>query len=260
LDLVADQLGTALANARARAGRERADALARLDPGEDDVFQQRQPRIRTHDPAHGPLEDGLTDPTTPLAPVHRERQELAHRNALRLLWLVNTLLDFSRIEAERIDAAYERTDLATFTKAELASVFRSAVEKAGLALVVDCDPLPDVPSIETCGRRSSSICCRTPSSSRSRVRLRWSCGGRRSRPARVADTGVGIPASDLPHISNASIASSTVEADPRRHRHRIGARAGVGPLPWRRRDGDESGRARHDLHRHGSHRDIALPH
>ena len=79
---------------------------------------------------------------TPLPPVHRERQEVAHRNALRLLRLVNTLLDFSRIEAGRIDASYEPTDLAQFT-AELASVFRSAVEKAGLALVVDCDPLPE---------------------------------------------------------------------------------------------------------------------
>ena len=79
---------------------------------------------------------------TPLPPVHRERQEVAHRNALRLLRLVNTLLDFSRIEAGRIDASYEPTDLATLT-AELASVFRSAVEKAGLELVVDCDPLPE---------------------------------------------------------------------------------------------------------------------
>ncbi len=68
--------------------------------------------------------------------------QLVHRNSLRLLKLVNTLLDFSRIEASRIEAVYEPTDLAVFTT-ELASVFRSAIERAGLRLTVDCPPLPE---------------------------------------------------------------------------------------------------------------------
>ena len=67
---------------------------------------------------------------------------MVHRNALRLLKLVNTLLDFSSIEAGRSNASYEPTDLATFT-AELASTFRSAIEKGGLTLTVDCPPLPE---------------------------------------------------------------------------------------------------------------------
>jgi len=66
---------------------------------------------------------------------------VAHRNSLRLLKLVNALLDFSRIEAGRCQAVYRATDLAGFT-AELASLFRSAVEKAGLRLKVRCPPLP----------------------------------------------------------------------------------------------------------------------
>ncbi|HBE34869.1 MAG TPA: histidine kinase, partial [Cyanobacteria bacterium UBA11368] len=61
---------------------------------------------------------------------------------LRLLKLVNTLLDFSRIEAGRMEAVYEPTDLAMFTT-ELASVFRSAIEQARLRLIVDCPPLPE---------------------------------------------------------------------------------------------------------------------
>jgi signal transduction histidine kinase len=71
-----------------------------------------------------------------------ERLDLIRRNALRLQKLANTLLDFSRIETGRIQSSYEATDLAELT-AELASVFRSAVEKAGLQLVVDCLPLAD---------------------------------------------------------------------------------------------------------------------
>ena len=66
--------------------------------------------------------------------------EIAHRNGLRLLKLVNTLLDFSRIEAGRVQASYEPTDLAALT-AELAEHFRSAMERAGLELDVDCPPL-----------------------------------------------------------------------------------------------------------------------
>jgi len=58
------------------------------------------------------------------------------------LKLVNTLLDFSLIEAGRIQAQYQPTDLATLT-AELASVFRSAIKQAGLELVVDCPAFPE---------------------------------------------------------------------------------------------------------------------
>src|SRR5687767_14771220 len=89
----------------------------------------------------GPLED-LRANGDALSPEAAESLDVAYRNSLRLLKLVNTLLDFSRIEAGRIDASYEATDLAAFTN-ELASVFRSAVEKAGLQLVVECEPLPE---------------------------------------------------------------------------------------------------------------------
>ena len=56
--------------------------------------------------------------------------------------LVNGLLDFSRIEAGRMQARYEPTDLPALT-AELASNFRSAIEAAGLKLAVECPPLPE---------------------------------------------------------------------------------------------------------------------
>ena len=80
----------------------------------------------------GPVEDLLArSRRRAAARAPRSQLEVVNRNGLRLLRLVNTLLDFSRIEAGRVRAAYEPTDLAALT-ADLASVFRSAV-RAGRA-------------------------------------------------------------------------------------------------------------------------------
>ena len=101
------------------------------------------------------IADLIAQADSALSPQAASALDVAHRNGLRLLKLVNTLLDFSRIEAGRIDASYEPTDLAVLT-AELASAFRSAIEKAGLGLVVQCDRSRNrSTSIATCGRRSS---------------------------------------------------------------------------------------------------------
>jgi nitrogen-specific signal transduction histidine kinase len=203
VDLVADQFGTALANARAHEQeRHRAEALAELDRAKTTFFSNVSHEFRT--PLTlllGPLEDGLADLGTPLPPVHRERQEVAHRNALRLLRLVNTLLDFSRIEAGRIDASFEPTDLASFT-AELASLFRSAIEKAGLELVVDCDPQPDLVYVdremwEKIVLNLLSNAFKFTFEGRITVQLR-SLGDHVE--LRVVDTGVGIPLADLPRM------------------------------------------------------------
>ena len=61
--------------------------------------------------------------------IHREL-DVVHRNGLRLAKLVNTLLDFSRIEAGRMRASYQPVDLAAVT-AELASVFRPPSRRPG---------------------------------------------------------------------------------------------------------------------------------
>ena len=87
----------------------------------------------------GPLEDVLEQ--QPDAEATRVQVQLAHRNGVRLLRLVNSLLDFSRIEAGRVEATYERTDLGQFT-ADIAATFRSAMDKAGLELVIDTASLP----------------------------------------------------------------------------------------------------------------------
>src|SRR5262249_25255653 len=139
-DLVAGHLATAIANARAyEEERKRAEALAEIDRAKTAFFSNVSHEFRTPLTLMlGPLEDTLAEDSLP--PGAQERLAVAHRNSLRLLKLVNTLLDFSRIEAGRIQAVYEPVDLAALT-ADLASVFRSTIERAGMSLIIDCPPL-----------------------------------------------------------------------------------------------------------------------
>src|ERR1700742_4118690 len=118
------------------------EELAQLDQLKTQFFANISHEFRTPlTLMMGPLEDAIAQPEG-LSAANQERLQLAHRNSLRLLKLVNTLLDFSRIEAGRIDASYEPTDLSALT-AELASSFRSAIERAGMTLSVECEPLPE---------------------------------------------------------------------------------------------------------------------
>jgi PAS domain S-box-containing protein len=141
ITLVAGQIASGLSNAHAyEEERRRAEALAEIDRAKTAFFSNVSHEFRTPLTLMlSPLEDVLAD-RNPLS-NHRPLVQLAHRNGVRLLKLVNSLLDFSRIEAGRVQATFEPVDLAVFT-AELSSNFRSAVERAGLRLVVDCSPLP----------------------------------------------------------------------------------------------------------------------
>lgn len=116
------------------------EELAQLDKLKTQFFTNISHEFRTPlTLMMGPLEDAVAEPDG-LSDANRDRLELAQRNSQRLLKLVNTLLDFSRIEAGRIEASFEPTDLAAVT-IELSSNFRSAIERAGMHLIVDCSPL-----------------------------------------------------------------------------------------------------------------------
>jgi PAS domain S-box-containing protein len=139
--LVAGQIGASLANARAyEEERRRAQALAELDRAKTTFFSNVSHEFRTPLTLMlGPVEDILAKPAEEVLAPNRAALEVVHRNGQRLLRLVNTLLDFARIEAGRAQASYEPTNLAALT-ADLASNFRSACEKAGLRLAVLCPP------------------------------------------------------------------------------------------------------------------------
>jgi signal transduction histidine kinase/ActR/RegA family two-component response regulator len=89
-----------------------------------------------------PLDDLLTNPENQFTPVQVQKLQMVQRNALRLQKLVNTQLDYSRIEAGRMEAVFQPTDLKSFTE-DIASSFRSLIENAGLKFVVKCDELDE---------------------------------------------------------------------------------------------------------------------
>ena len=138
------RLAAAIANAEAyEEERRRAEALAELDRAKTTFFTNVSHEFRTPLTLMlGPLEDALRDPRARCR-RERERLELVHRNALRLLKLVNTLLDFSRIEAGRVQATFEPTDLAALTARACVEHFRSAIERAGLSSSSTAPPLDE---------------------------------------------------------------------------------------------------------------------
>lgn len=149
----------------------------------------------------GPIEDALNDAERPLPAEQRQRVQLAYNNALRLLKLVNALLDFSRLEAGRLQAHYAPLDISCFT-AELAGMFQSAAEKAGIALKIDCPRLSTRVWVDR--DMWEKIVPNLVSNA-----LKFTLQGQITVSIReehsqivltVADTGIGIPAEELPKI------------------------------------------------------------
>ncbi|MGV9677043.1 SpoIIE family protein phosphatase [Nocardia sp. NPDC003482] len=202
VQLVAGHLAAGIAGARGYAEqRRRAEELAELDRAKTIFFANISHEFRT------PL-TLIMDPVRELRerlgeadPAVRADLELVHRNGLRLGKLVNSLLDFSRIEAGRMRARHEPVELAGLT-AELASVFRSAVEKAGLRLEVDCPPLPrpvyvDRGMWEKVILNLLSNALKFTFEGTIRVAVREDGG---EAVVTVADTGVGVPAAEMPRL------------------------------------------------------------
>ncbi|GCC47358.1 hypothetical protein chiPu_0031707, partial [Chiloscyllium punctatum] len=130
LGLVSTQIAAVISNAQAyEEERRRAEALAEIDRAKTTFFSNVSHEFRTPLTLMlSPLEELLSGGEGHLLPAQRSLAEIAHRNGQRLLKLVNTLLDFARIEAGRATASFEPVDLAALTS-DLASNFRSAVEK-----------------------------------------------------------------------------------------------------------------------------------
>ncbi|RBY82820.1 histidine kinase [Blastococcus sp. TF02A-26] len=202
-ELLAGQVAGAVVNARAYAAeRSRAESLAELDRAKTAFFSDVSHELRT--PVTlllGPLADVLADSADRLPADVRDRLVLAQRNGHRLRRLVDDLLDFASIEAGRTGAVRVATDVAALT-AELAGVLRAAAERAGLQLTVDSPPLARTAYVDP--RMWEKIVLNLVSNAVKytfvgsiAVALRGADDG---LVLQVSDTGVGIPADELPHV------------------------------------------------------------
>lgn len=202
-ELLAGQVSVALRNASAHEDeRRRAESLAELDRAKTAFFSNVSHEFRTPLTLMlAPLEDALADESERLGPRQRERIILMQRNAVRLLKLVNTLLDFSSIEAGRAQLSYEPTDLPSLTR-ELVSHFESTAKRAGLTLTVHAPPLPDRAWVD---REAWEKIVFNLLSNAFKFTLE---GGiavsllseRQGFLLSVRDTGLGIPQRELPHL------------------------------------------------------------
>jgi len=203
LNLIAGQIAASISRVRAyQEEKKRAEALAEIDRAKTAFFSNVSHEFRTPLTLMlGPLQDLLSRSQTHLTPTATQQLELVNRNGARLLRLVNTLLDFSRIEAGRVKSVYQATDVSAFT-AELAGVFRSATERAGLQLTVDCPALNEVAYIDR--DMWEKIVLNLVSNA-----FKFTFEGeiavtlaQRDHTAelRVRDTGVGIPPEEIPHL------------------------------------------------------------
>ncbi|HET6335322.1 MAG TPA: response regulator [Polyangiales bacterium] len=200
---VAGHIGTGIAEAQAYdAERKRADMLAELDRSKTAFFTNVSHEFRT--PLTlilGPLEDALVQLRNGSPEELAPQLETVRRNAFRLLRLVNTLLDFSRIEAGRMRACFEPTDLGK-TTIELASTFRSVVERAGLKLttrsdVIEAPLFVDRTMYEMIVLNLLSNAFKFTLAGAIDVSLRSTVTG---VELTIADTGVGIAKDQLPHV------------------------------------------------------------
>ncbi|HEY4403468.1 MAG TPA: response regulator [Xanthobacteraceae bacterium] len=204
LNLMAGQIASGIANADAYEDeRKRAEALAELDRAKTTFFSNISHEFRTPLTLMlSPLEELLAQPDGADASQSHALVELAHRNALRLLKLVNMLLDFSRLEAGRTQASYQPTDLATFT-ADLASNFRSAMDGAGLRFVIACQPLDQPVHVDR--DMWEKLVLNLLSNAfkftfKGEIRIELAATGDGAVELTVRDTGVGIPAHELDRV------------------------------------------------------------
>jgi PAS domain S-box-containing protein len=202
-ELVAGHIATAIANAQAyEEERKRAEALAEINRAKTTFFGNVSHEFRTPLTLMlSPLEELSTSLEQRLQPDEREQLQLIQRNGLRLQKLVNTLLDFSRIEAGRAQVCYEPIDLATYT-AELASLFRSLIEQVGIDFAIDCPPLSEPVYVdremwEKIVFNLISNAFKFTFAGSITVRLRSQDN---AVELSIQDTGVGIPAAELPQL------------------------------------------------------------
>jgi signal transduction histidine kinase len=136
--LLSHQLSASITDALAHEHeRQKSEALAEVNRAKTTFFSNISHEFRTPlTLIQGPIEEALNDEENPISTVQRERLLMCQRNTRRLLKLVNSLLDFARVESSQMKAKFQETDLTNYT-VEIISMFGSAFERANIELKSD---------------------------------------------------------------------------------------------------------------------------
>jgi len=202
-ELITDQIATGINNIRIyEEEKKRVSALLEIDKAKTVFFNNVSHEFRTPLTLMlGPVEELIKYQGDGLPALFRENTQSIHRNTHRLLKLVNSLLEFSRIEAGRVQASYRPVNLAALT-ADLASGFRSIIEKAGLKFEVQCDTITRATYVDQ--EMWEKIVLNLLSNA-----FKYTLSGRITVTLKdagnevilsVQDTGAGIPVHELPHM------------------------------------------------------------
>lgn len=201
--LVADQITTSFMQVHVlEEERKRAEALAEIDKAKTAFFTNISHEFRTPLTLMlGTLEELINKHGNELGSDNKASIDITHRNAMRLLRLVNNLLDFSKLEAGKIQTKYQRVDIATYT-AEIASSFRSAIENAGLQFHVFFDN--NIPPVYIDKEMWEKIVLNLLSNAfkytlKGSISISITAGNDKVLLT-VKDTGVGIPENELPKL------------------------------------------------------------
>lgn len=205
LELLAREVSVLVSDARAyQAQRAQAVGMAEAELRQTEFYQNLSHELRTPLALiQGPLHDLLADDAVVLPQRHQEGMLAADRSAAQLRRLVDTLLQFARVEGGMLRAEPEPTDLALLT-IDLVAMFRSAAESNGLHLDADIAPL-DRPADVDRGMWSTIVgnllsnAVKFTTEGAIAVRLTSRDG---HVQLTVTDTGPGIPEAQLPLLFN----------------------------------------------------------
>jgi len=200
-ELIADQISTSLRNVFAlEEERKRLEALAEIDRAKTTFFSNISHEFRT--PLTlllGPMEDLINN--RELSKAVREKADVAFRNAQRMQKLVTLLLDFSRIEAGKMEAQFSPVDIVSVTR-DLASNFRSAIEKAGMQLQIKAERIdrPVYIDVDMWEKIILNLLSNAFKYSDSGLIEVFISKSNATVEVAIKDSGIGIPASEIDKI------------------------------------------------------------
>lgn len=201
VNVIRSQLNTGLVSVKSyEEDARRVEDLARMEKAKTAWFRGAAHDLRSPlTLVKGPLEDLLD---TNLTPSQSNMAQTAKRNVDRLLRLINTLMDFSRLEAGRVQGRFVPTDLGAFVQ-DLAVVFRSAIERMKIRFHVEIQPTDklvyvDPTLFETILSNLIGNALKYTESGSITVRLTYVDG---YADIAVIDTGMGIPQDEIPNVA-----------------------------------------------------------